>query len=127
MERFARTIIGYHGCERAFAHDVLLGKTPIASWQPSQNVWDWLGHGIYFWEHSPQRALRWAQESCADPAVVGAVVQLGRCFDLLDESVTALLGDGYTKLADAFSQQSKASNCRIMPAQAASCESSIAL
>src|SRR4051794_26746785 len=73
MERFARTIIGYHGCTRAFAEDVLLGRTPIDQWQPSQNVWDWLGHGIYFWEHSPGRALRWAQEHYADAAVLGAM------------------------------------------------------
>ena len=107
MERFARTIIGYHGCERAFAHDVLLGRMPIDQWQPSHNVWDWLGHGIYFWEHSPQRAMRWAQEHCADPAVLGAVVQLGKCFDLLDESITALLAESYNELASAFAQQAQ--------------------
>lgn len=105
MERFARTIIGYHGCDAAFVHDVLLGKIPINQWQPSQNVWDWLGHGIYFWEHSPQRALRWAKEHFAEPDVLGAVIQLGKCFDLLDESVTELLASGYLKLADTFAQQ----------------------
>jgi hypothetical protein len=105
MERFARTIIGYHGCSRAFAEDVLLGRTKIEQWQPSQNVWDWLGHGIYFWEHSPGRALRWAQEHYPDPAVLGAVVQLGRCFDLLDESITTLLADGYARVAQAFAEQ----------------------
>jgi hypothetical protein len=108
MERFARTIIGYHGCEEAFAHDVLLGNIAIDQWQPSQNVWDWLGRGIYFWEHSPQRALRWAQEHYAKPAVVGAVIQLGKCFDLLDESVTAVLADSYQQLADLFAQRGQA-------------------
>jgi hypothetical protein len=68
-------------------------------------VWDWLGHGIYFWEHSPQRALRWAQEHYLEPAVLGAVVQLGKCFDLLDESVTPLLADSYTRVSDAFNQR----------------------
>jgi hypothetical protein len=107
MERFARTIIGYHGCTQAFAHDVLLGRTRIDQWQPSQNVWDWLGHGIYFWEHSPRRALRWAQDHYPEPAVLGAVIQLGRCFDLLDESVTALLAESFLKLADSFAQEGK--------------------
>lgn len=105
MERFARTIIGYHGCTKAFADDVLLGRVSIDRWQPSQNVWDWLGHGIYFWEHSPRRALRWAQVHYAEPAVLGAVIQLGRCFDLMDESITALLADSYARVTDAFIQQ----------------------
>jgi len=102
MERFARTIIGYHGCSIAFAHDILLGQIPIDAWEPSENEWDWLGHGIYFWEHSPKRAMRWAQEKYDEPAVLGAVVQLGRCFDLLDESVTAALSDGYQTLSELF-------------------------
>ena len=103
MDRFARTIIGYHGCRADFARDVLLGQVPIDAWQPSENEWDWLGHGIYFWEHSPQRALRWAQEKYEQPAVLGAVVQLGKCFDLLDESVTAALWVGYQTLFKLYS------------------------
>jgi len=107
MERFARTIIGYHGCEEAFAHDVLSGKVKINQWQPSQNSWDWLGDGIYFWEHSPARALRWAQENCGSAAVMGAVVQLGTCFDLLDESITAILAGSYLKLAGGYADQGR--------------------
>jgi hypothetical protein len=62
MEPFARIVVGYHGCTEAFAKGLLLGKKPISDWRPSQNEWDWLGHGIYFWEHAPARALRWARE-----------------------------------------------------------------
>lgn len=98
MERFARTVIGYHGCEVSFAHDVLLGNMSFDQWKPSENIWDWLGHGIYFWEHSPHRELRWAREHFAKPAVLGGVLQLGKCFDLLDESITTLLSDGYNQL-----------------------------
>lgn len=105
MERFARTVIGYHGCEESFADGVLLGRIAISQWQPSQNAWDWLGNGIYFWEHSPHRALRWAQEHFNRGAVLGAVIQLGRCFDLLDESMTGLLADNYLKLESVFAQQ----------------------
>lgn len=104
MERFARTIIGYHGCEDSFAHDVLLGNVAIDQWEPSRNIWDWLGHGIYFWEHSLQRAHRWARENCDRPSVVGAVVQLGKCFDLMDESVTASLVDSYVQLGAAIAE-----------------------
>ncbi len=87
MERFARIVVGYHGCTRAYARGLLLGDMPISEWKPSTNNWDWLGHGIYFWEHSPDRALRWAKEKFVsadeEPDVIGAVIQLGRCFDLL--------------------------------------------
>lgn len=46
--------------------------------------WDWLGHGIYFWQSGHQRALDWARERTDQPAVVGAVIQLSRCLDLFD-------------------------------------------
>ena len=86
MEKFARIVVGYHGCRRSFADAVLLGKVSIAGWHKSQNTYDWLGEGIYFWEHSPARALRWATSQFRrGAAVVGAVIQLGACFDLLDE------------------------------------------
>ncbi len=109
MDQFARIIIGYHGCTEDFAHDLLLGTKAIAEWQPSMNERDWLGRGIYFWEHSPERAFRWAQERCVRgggiPAVVGAVVQLGRCFDLLNEPITAILASSYQALAQAYVEQ----------------------
>ncbi len=109
MERFARIVVGYHGCTEAYARALLLGETGIPDWKPSTNEWDWLGHGIYFWEHSPERAYRWAQEKFAgtdqQPGVVGAVLQLGRCFDLLDEGITRILADNYSVLAAAYEQQ----------------------
>jgi hypothetical protein len=112
MEPFARTIIGYHGCTERFAKQLLLGTKPLSEWQPSANDWDWLGDGIYFWEHAPERALRWAQERYRTrrqrPAVLGAYIQLGRCFDLLNEAITALLGDTYARLVQAFEAEDRA-------------------
>lgn len=110
MERFARVVIGYHGCTQAFARQLLLAETAIADWRPSENEWDWLGHGIYFWEHSPTRALRWAKQKRVRkgrPAVIGAVIQLGRCFDLFDESITGILADSYADLARGFSEKQR--------------------
>lgn len=102
MDQFARIVIGYHGCSEEFARDLLLGVQPISAWKPSINDWDWLGNGIYFWEHSPARAFRWAQEQGKrhgfTPSVLGAVIQLGNCFDLLNEAITTLLGDGFREL-----------------------------
>jgi hypothetical protein len=109
MEPFARLVVGYHGCTEALPRELLLGRKPLREWQASTNDWDWLGHGIYFWEHAPQRALRWARERYRTrrqrPAVLGAYIQLGRCFDLLDESVTALLGEAYERLAQAAQRE----------------------
>src|SRR5262249_52171023 len=106
MNQFARIVIGYHGCRGGFAPELLLGTKPVRDWKPSTNDWDWLGHGIYFWEHSPERALRWAQEQGQRhghaPGVVGAVLQLGRCFDLLNEAITQLLAQTYQELAQVF-------------------------
>jgi hypothetical protein len=111
MEPYARIVVGYHGCTTAFARGLLLGKRPIREWRPSTNDWDWLGHGIYFWEHAPERAFRWARERYRTrrqrPAVLGAYIQLGRCFDLLDEPITALLGETYARLARAAAAEGR--------------------
>jgi hypothetical protein len=88
-----------------------LGNKPLHEWRPSNNDWDWLGHGIYFWEHSPTRALRWSKEKHAAtrdvPAVLGAVIQLGRCFDLLNEGFTAIVAKSYQELAKLFADTGK--------------------
>lgn len=111
MEQFARIVVGYHGCLEGFARQLLLGKKPVSEWRPSVNEWDWLGNGIYFWEHAPERALRWAREQRHTrrqrPAVLGAYLQLGRCFDLLNEAITSLLADAHDKLARTFAQKGR--------------------
>ena len=100
MHRFARTILGYHGAKAGeaaeFALRLLLAEVEIEDWKPSENEFDWLGRGIYFWEHSPERARRWAG---AGGIVVGAVIQLGNCLDLTDLHYTGLLGPAFDALA----------------------------
>ena len=49
---------------------------------------DWLGPGAYFWESDPVRALEWAQwkvarGAYAEASVVGAVIDLRNCLDLV--------------------------------------------
>lgn len=96
-----RTIVGYHGCDATVAAEVLAGKRQL---KPSTNAYDWLGHGIYFWEHGPQRAYEWAIEQgrltgakVRKPAVLGARINLGVCLDLLDTANTRLLGEWYVE------------------------------
>lgn len=118
MDRFARVILGYHGCLEPIASALLSGRLPIEQWAPSENAWDWLGHGLYFWEHSPQRALDWARAKArrhnkrshgrARPGVVGAVIQLGQCFDLTDVAYSRLLGESYRQLERTFASEGRA-------------------
>ncbi len=95
-----RLVVGYHGCERATARRVLLGQEPLRA---SSNDYDWLGGGIYFWEHGLIRAQQFAEEKLArgvldDPVVIGAYLQLGRCLDLTDVWATRLLRSVHTDL-----------------------------
>jgi hypothetical protein len=94
MDRFARVVLGYHGCEPTFAEALIRGELPIDEWQPSQNPYDWLGHGIYFWECAPHRVKSWSGKD----GVVGAVIQLGLCLDLTDVKYTKMLGDEYQRV-----------------------------
>ena len=79
---YHRTVIGYHGTSRNIAESLVAGEP----FQPSMNDDDWFGNGVYFWEYAPQQAWWWARElkKKEEPAVVGAMIRLGNCFDLLD-------------------------------------------
>jgi len=111
LNPFARTVIGYHGCSRSFADRLLSGALALHDWEPSQNEYDWLGHGIYFWEYGPARALRWAEEKCSEtgeePAVVGAIIQLGHCFDLTDEQNTLNIAKAHDLVKASFAAAGK--------------------
>jgi len=95
--QYQRLVIAYHGCDRETRDRVLLGKAAL---QKSENEQDWLGHGVYFWEYGPARALDWAKKKQAEgkikeSAVLGAYINLGHCFDLLDVRYTKVLGEAY--------------------------------
>ncbi|MFI5380453.1 MAG: hypothetical protein ACHRHE_14235 [Tepidisphaerales bacterium] len=79
---YHRTVIGYHGTTADIAGRLVDGE-PFTL---SNNDDDWFGSGIYFWEYAPKQAWWWAADFKRHdhPAVVGAVIRLGHCFDLLD-------------------------------------------
>ena len=91
--RYDRQVIGYHACRNEVA-DRLLDGDPF---RPSRNDWGWLGSGVYFWEFGHQRAHDWAQQwprlQGKAFAVVGAILQLGNCLDLLDTDHTRRLAE----------------------------------
>jgi hypothetical protein len=91
------------------AHKVLLG---VAELTASRNHYDWLGHGIYFWEHGPARAMQFASNEAKripskvkEPGVLGAYIFLGDCFDLLDVQFTAILEEVYPAFVSAMAKR----------------------
>ena len=106
-------ILGFHGCDRSVVQKVLNDETMLKG---STNKYDWLGHGVYFWENSPSRALEFAEHlqknprkskgKIIEPAVIGAIIQLGFCLDLLDYGNLQLLKEGYETLL-AYSKTSE--------------------
>jgi hypothetical protein len=106
-------VLAYHGCDKKVGEDLLSGKT---SFRSSQNEHDWLGHGIYFWENNPKRALDWAKfmsthekfkQRVKDPFAVGAIIDLGNCLDLTEAISLELVEVGYQSLKDLFDLQER--------------------
>lgn len=91
-----RIVVGYHACDAEVAHRLVDGEPFI----PSRNAYDWLGHGVYFWEHSELRARLYAaelvrRERTARPAVLACALDLTGCFDLCDAQFSEELAEAY--------------------------------
>lgn len=91
-ERLPSLVLGFHGCDRATFENVLYKNEKL---KDSNNTYDWLGNGMYFWENSYQRAYDWAAGKYMDPAVIGAVIALGKCLNLTDYHSSEILKRGY--------------------------------
>lgn len=98
-------ITGFHSCDKSIGMDILNGKYGL---KPSVNPWDWLGTGAYFWEQNPERALEYAIE-CANkkqffagqintPFVLGAIIELGNCLNLLEPKSISIIKKAYKAL-----------------------------
>jgi hypothetical protein len=91
-------ILAFHGTDKSVVQKVVSETQHL---EISSNIWDWLGHGAYFWENSPARALEFAETSSKrnskikNPAVLGAVLDLGYCLDLLDYKNLSILKAAY--------------------------------
>ncbi len=94
-------ILAFHGCDISVQNKVLNGKSELNF---SENTFDWLGSGIYFWEYSQERALEYARRlskqkhhnnNIKKPAVLGAVIDLGHCLDLIEYKNLQLLKENY--------------------------------
>jgi hypothetical protein len=57
-------VLAYHGCDEAVAQRVIAARSML---RPSKNDYDWLGDGVYFWEHNAQRGYEYAVELAMRP------------------------------------------------------------
>lgn len=103
MSRLAASfVLGYHGCDAEVARKLVNRQDEL---KPSGKKYDWLGPGTYFWESDPRRAMEWAEEAKArgrieTPAVIGAVVDLGNCLDLLNRENIELVRQAFDLFID---------------------------
>ncbi|MBN9385114.1 MAG: hypothetical protein J0H74_30440 [Chitinophagaceae bacterium] len=98
-------VTAFHSCDRELGMRLLNGSDEL---RPSHNPWDWLGPGIYFWEQNPSRALTYAEEAARQqqkfsgrirtPFVIGAIIELGNCLNLVEPDSIGIVREAHTKL-----------------------------
>lgn len=86
-------MLGYHGCDKAIADRAVAGEIDLIR---SERDYDWLGPGAYFWESDPVRAKEFAEWKAnrgdfTRPVVIGAVIDLRNCLDLVARENVELL------------------------------------
>jgi hypothetical protein len=107
-------ISAFHSCDRAVGLRILNGEDDLFA---SDNLWDWLGPGIYFWEQNPGRALEYAVECAAGsqknktrintPFVIGAVIELGNCLNLLEPGSIDIVKKAHDRFIEACKNSGK--------------------
>lgn len=100
-------IFGFHGCD-AKVRDHLLKNPDVI--KISKEPYDWLGHGMYFWENNFDRAMQWAIEkknrgAIKEPAVIGAILSLGYCCDFLDSHYIGILKKSHGRMANELKER----------------------
>jgi len=101
----AGKVIGFHSCDRELGLRLVNGQDEL---KQSTNDWDWLGPGAYFWEDDPDRALQYAEDCAAGrqinkipikvPIVVGAIIEMGNCLNLVETEALQILTAAYDGL-----------------------------
>jgi len=88
-----KLVLGFHGTSIAAAKAVL-----ESGFQLSNNAYDWLGDGVYFFQDAPNRAWEWARERySSNAAVIGAEIFLIDCMDFLDTNWTSMMPSVYNR------------------------------
>ena len=97
-------VIGFYGCDESVAEELLSSNSP--SFKMSTNEYDWLGSGMYFWENNPWRAelfileaQKRAPKKIRHPTVIGAVIDLGNCLNLVEQHYLDLVKKSYKEIS----------------------------
>jgi len=91
---------GYHGTSAEAAASIAQ-----EGFRRSQEPWDWLGEGIYFFQDAPARAREWSvQQGATSPVVLAAVIRLEDCMDLLDIEWAQVIVDAYYDFVRLFAE-----------------------
>ena len=98
-------LLGFHGTDQSVVESVV--GAPACGLSKSESKIEWLGHGVYFWENDPARALDWAANGktkgkVTEPSVVGAIIDLGYCLDLTTISGLEEVRQAFDMLRDAY-------------------------
>ena len=104
-------VIGFHGCDEEVGLSVLNNHDYL---RHSDNRYDWLGKGVYFWENSPERAKQHAEiakkrntSKIKKPFVIGAIIDLGDCLDLIDKKWLDFVSLAYTEMKKSLEEDGK--------------------
>lgn len=104
-------VYGFHGLDKDTAIKILNQESEFIQ---SDNSYDWLGKGTYFWENNYERAKQYAEEDSKrqnskikNPFVLGTVLDLGNCFDLLDQKHLDFLLFAYQELEKSLNYEGK--------------------
>jgi len=102
-------IFGFHGCDESVAEKVISNNAKLTQ---SENDYDWLGHGIYFLENDPSRALEYAthikkskrkvRSIINKPAVIGAIIDPGHCLNLLEYKNLQIVKEAYHSFLEIY-------------------------
>ena len=94
--RDIRRVDGFHGTTEANAESILEN-----GFNPSENPYDWLGGGVYFFQDAPHAAHDYAKKYCrehgGEPAVLRSQIRLASCADLFDTELNDIFGAIYEK------------------------------
>ena len=104
-------VYGFHGIDKDIGLQILKQEQEF---KPSDNQYDWLGEGIYFWENNLARAWQYAEtarkrrnSSIKTPYVLGAILELGHCLDLLNQEYLDFLAKSYELLKQGLLAEGK--------------------
>ncbi len=99
-----KVVKGFHGTKKEYAANSVFTH----QFHKSHESDDWLGHGMYFWEDDPGRAIEWATFKYGEEAAVVEVsINLGRCLDLTVLSYTDYVRIAYEKYTEKMRNEGK--------------------